>query len=462
MSYSSFNPQSWTRVLLLALSCLCLASPALCTTESEQAAKNRPPIMMGILTLPFDGPFMNSVTRKYTAGNFEDFIIPGVKMSPHPEMEMIMQDPRAGTQRLVSRSSYNWHIQHFVKSEMETSSTWSYIPRSYREFLNSYDNVETRVINVNWPTWKLAAAVEKLDGILFTGGSASMYLVKKLQIDIVQNGNTGAVYAMKLPTMYQTKVRMLLEMAKGINKSGREFILWGTCLGFESMIVAQASYTLQMDDYYGDDKIMHRVIGIKKPVETQGKQLDSGSDDQVSSTGPDGMTEKFEKFMSDEIYPLSAKKFFYYCHSFGITLKNFYNDSQLRNTVIPLALADTEDFEGYENGFNPKQAQSIKELSEIETMQSTYVTAIRFKDYPFFGTQFHPEKPLYDFRTNPAVQHTPEIQAVSKRFSDFLVNRLRQARIRNEKRGFSFSKFGDVQPKMRVRAVGIYEEIQIF
>lgn len=443
--------------ILIVLSISLIIPNAVKTNGTQGQTQNAPPpkVVMGVLSLTPHHSFYDIIAKKFNMGLMGDFHVAGLERNPKANADVISNDPVKGTRRLMSGQHYAAHMHHFLHTQMQTSSTWSYIPNSYRRFLDSYENVETKALDVRWPDWKLAEAIEHLDGVLFTGGSSALYQKRELEIDVINKGKKGKLYAMKLPTMYMAKVRSIMEMAKAINKRGKEFVLWGMCLGFESMIVGQASYTFALDNFDGDSLIMHNVVGIKTPVEPKANK------NQLKRTD-DGITERFEQFVADEIYPLKDKKFFHYCHKYGVTLSNFMSDPILKKTVVPLAVSDTHDFEQYETDFSPNPASTIQAISEIETKDTTFVSILRFREYPFYATQFHPEKPLYDYLTNPAVGHSAEIQAVNKRFSDFLVNKLRKAKLRNLKKGFvSKSPFG-AAVKFSVDSVGIYEKVQVF
>lgn len=53
-----------------------------------------------------------------------------------------------------------------------------------------------------------------------------------------------------------------------------------------------------------------------------------------------------------------------------------------------------------------------------------YVSSIEHIKYPFYGVQFHPEKPLYEF-VSKSVPHTIAAIRVGQYFADFFVNEAR-------------------------------------
>lgn len=43
-------------------------------------------------------------------------------------------------------------------------------------------------------------------------------------------------------------------------------------------------------------------------------------------------------------------------------------------------------------------------------------------DYPFYGVQFHPEKPIFAWAVNTTIKHDPVSVMVSQYFANFFVN----------------------------------------
>ncbi|TMW41606.1 hypothetical protein DOY81_013314, partial [Sarcophaga bullata] len=57
-----------------------------------------------------------------------------------------------------------------------------------------------------------------------------------------------------------------------------------------------------------------------------------------------------------------------------------------------------------------------------------FISTIEHKKYPFYGTQFHPEKNIYEFIRNRNITHTSRAIQASQYFADFLLNESRRNR----------------------------------
>lgn len=47
-------------------------------------------------------------------------------------------------------------------------------------------------------------------------------------------------------------------------------------------------------------------------------------------------------------------------------------------------------------------------------------------NYPFYGTQFHPEKNVWTFIPDKKIDHTEEGELISRKYFDFFVNKARK------------------------------------
>ena len=56
-------------------------------------------------------------------------------------------------------------------------------------------------------------------------------------------------------TMYMKKIRSILEFSESRYKKGHSFPIWGTCLGFESMLVNYFNYSITLASGLDDFKV---------------------------------------------------------------------------------------------------------------------------------------------------------------------------------------------------------------
>lgn len=50
-----------------------------------------------------------------------------------------------------------------------------------------------------------------------------------------------------------------------------------------------------------------------------------------------------------------------------------------------------------------------------------FISSIESKKYPFFGVQFHPEKPIFEWKFKDGISHSPEAITVSQYISNIFV-----------------------------------------
>lgn len=56
----------------------------------------------------------------------------------------------------------------------------------------------------------------------------------------------------------------------------------------------------------------------------------------------------------------------------------------------------------------------------------TFVSAVESYKYPIYGTQFHPEKPMFEWATQEGINHSYDSVIANTYFADFLVNEARK------------------------------------
>ena len=93
----------------------------------------------------------------------------------------------------------------------------SFYGTNYSTWLES-SNIKTIPLIMNESKKKLLKILEKINGVLFTGGAAKMFDSKNL------------------PTKYLKTVKFIVDFAKEQNNKGKYFFIWGTCLGHESVM----------------------------------------------------------------------------------------------------------------------------------------------------------------------------------------------------------------------------------
>ncbi|XP_020816912.1 gamma-glutamyl hydrolase A-like [Drosophila serrata] len=169
----------------------------------------------------------------------------------------------------------------------------------------------------------------------------------------------------------------LLQLAVQLNDEGTYMPVWGTCLGMELLVYKLAKGREHRIDCAGK--------GIALPVEfkedyKKSRLFTSISDEVVSAMVQENVT--------------------YHWHQFCYTEKDFEEDL-LNETWRVISL--NHDWNGIE-----------------------FISTIEHVEYPFYGVQFHPEKPLYEF-TKTSIPHNAASVIAGQYFSDFLVSEARKS-----------------------------------
>lgn len=55
-----------------------------------------------------------------------------------------------------------------------------------------------------------------------------------------------------------------------------------------------------------------------------------------------------------------------------------------------------------------------------------FISSFESKKYPFYGVQFHPEKNVYEFKSNLNIPHSPSAIRVAQYFANFFVEETRK------------------------------------
>ncbi|KAH8256929.1 hypothetical protein KR038_000033 [Drosophila bunnanda] len=187
----------------------------------------------------------------------------------------------------------------------------------------------------------------------------------------------------------------LIQLAVELNDEGTYMPVWGTCLGMELLVYKMAKGKEHRIDCDGK--------GIALPVEFKEGMINRQLANLKVITFSQSDYNKSRLFtaISDDIVAAMVNEnVTYHWHQFCYTEKDFEEDL-LNETWRVISL--NHDWNGIE-----------------------FISTIEHVKYPFYGVQFHPEKPLYEF-TKTSIPHTAASIISGQYFSDFLVSEARKS-----------------------------------
>lgn len=183
--------------------------------------------------------------------------------------------------------------------------------------------------------------------------------------------------------VYTEEGEQLWQLAKRANDDGVYFPVWGTCLGFEELAVLETEDGNVIDD---------DVVAVNLPLPLQYTPDAAGS-------------RLFSSMPADVVEALADQAIAFNSHEHGLLVSEFESNSALNEFFDLLSVNETPD--GVE-----------------------FVSTIEAKDYPFYGTQWHPEKNNFEWSQNSDysnLNHSPAAVAASQATAGFFVAEARKS-----------------------------------
>mmetsp|Transcript_1047 Transcript_1047/g.1398 ORF Transcript_1047/g.1398 Transcript_1047/m.1398 type:complete len:329 (-) Transcript_1047:24-1010(-) len=262
----------------------------------------------------------------------------------------------------------------------ESTSTWcntktvsnptSYIPSAYVKWL---EGGGSRVVPIlpDYTTTQLNELLMQLNGVLFTGGSASF--------------SSGNIWWDQLNNI-------LIQLREFNNKYNKAIPLWATCLGFQGLISATAGHNLNSDHYCEDTAL---------PINFINNAI------QSRMFGNSSMNTEYSNMIYNKLNTESLVMNF---HKYGVSPTTLEGNKYANENFTILGTQNDND-------------------------NKPFVTLIESKDelgLYWYGSQFHPEKPQYEFdldNGNNNIVHNLDAIISNQYFAEFFVN---EARLRND------------------------------
>lgn len=219
----------------------------------------------------------------------------------------------------------------------------SYFAASYVKFLESGG---ARVVPIPYtlPPDQLASLLKSINGALFTGGAASFF-----------DDKTGQL------TPYAQTAQLIFQEVVDAANAGESWPLWGTCLGHELLLTLAAGADPNLLSSPFDSENISWPL-IPTPVARNESRL-------WGSAPPDVW-----QYLTTEYITMNS-------HQAGVAPSDFAANPTLVKAMKVLSV-------GYDRGGKP------------------FVSSAEGLTLPLFSTQFHPEKPLFEWWSTQNVNHT--------------------------------------------------------
>lgn len=197
------------------------------------------------------------------------------------------------------------------------------------------------------PRRMIRQLMNHINGILITGGSTSLFLehTRYCQVKRMLNPNASC------PSPYMRTANYIIQQAVKLSDSGRPFPIWGTCLGYEAILLSLSKYSLKR----------RKVRSINHSL-----NLD------LNPAHNDLFRRYFDKNLIAEI---NDEPLIYFNHKFAFLPEQLDQNRRLAGKIDVLSTTNLED-------------------------GSRIISMIKHKKYPFIGVQFHPEKIQYEHRSS--------------------------------------------------------------
>lgn len=178
---------------------------------------------------------------------------------------------------------------------------------------------------------------------------------------------------------YATVTELVYKTAIGLNDKGVHFPIMGICLGFETLhALASKSNEDTLSPF--DAENMPVPLNLTKHA--------------FESRMLDGLSKKLMQSLMFSPVTLNM-------HKMGISPDVYKRDKHLMNMFR--VLSTNLDYQGKE-----------------------FVSTIEGIRYPFYGTQWHPEKNIFEWTREERIAHFPDAIKVSQELANFFVNEARR------------------------------------
>jgi gamma-glutamyl hydrolase len=213
------------------------------------------------------------------------------------------------------------------------------------------------------------------------------YYADEKELDSVFNSVNG-IFFTGGDAEFPKSAQYMFDKVVAANDAGDFMPLWGTCMGFEWLLMSASRNAAILDPKSGQMDAYNYSIPLDfTKAATDSKLFASADADVMRILGSQNVT------MNN--------------HHYGIWTEHFRSEEKLNSFFNILSTNNDR------NGDN-------------------FVSTIEAFKYPIFGSQWHPEKNAYEWGKtngipNEAINHSPEAVKIAQYTSNFFVSQARQS-----------------------------------
>jgi len=241
------------------------------------------------------------------------------------------------------------------------TENWSYLVGAYVKYLQQ---AGAQVVPIPYDSTEqdLMYLLDRLNGVLFTGGSAALI-----------NGTTGEY------TQFGASLNFVVQYVMQANKNGHYYPLWGTCMGFQAIsgMIAK-TFNILTRDCVG-------CHGVSK-----NNEWNTAYRSRLYSQIPEDLYDK-----------MTTANLSVFVHYNMIHVEAFQNNALLNATLTPTTFS-------------------------YDTEGKKYVSSYESPNMPIYGTQYHPEKVAFEWRAGYPINHGYDAVRLQQYLANFFVNETRK------------------------------------
>ncbi|CDW78649.1 peptidase c26 family protein [Stylonychia lemnae] len=177
---------------------------------------------------------------------------------------------------------------------------------------------------------------------------------------------------------YDVFGKKVFEKVKKMNDEGNYLPIWGTCLGFEDLAMYASDNSDKTLSPFNADDESYSISYLVPPKDT-----------------------KMYSILGDDAHVFEKYNITYNHHSYGVSPDAFNLDQGLASIFTPTSIS-------YDDDGKP------------------FVASMESKQYPFYATQFHPEKAQFIFYPKTKIDHSTISIFYNRYFGDMFVNQCKQ------------------------------------